>query len=387
MGTKNRRGGSCRSIAAVVGSLLVLAWGVPPPAGAEPFFYLFTDISRLGDGVPEGCDPKRVSKTPSINNNGLIVFAKKNLQCQGSESSLDVVTISRGGDGQSLAQISSFVNLSLDLEQFAMSLNNEGDVAWTFSPREVEVRKRSDGLITTIAKTFSGASLLPFPTPDEPFSVVSINESGTVAFSARIADSPVRGEAIFTGTGGPTTKIEALFSFSRALQYRAVQINNKGTVAFKRVERVNSVLGSWIVLYLPSPLSPTGFVPRVVASTEGVDGFKNLGDQISLNDSDTVAFTGTLANGVEGVFTSSGGPITTVADSTGPFRTFMEPSINAAGRVAFRARMDGDFPGIFIGPDPVLDRVVGYGDRLGNRAVRSLALGPEGLNDLGELAF
>lgn len=44
--------------------------------------------------------------------------------------------------------------------------------------------------------------------------------------------------------------------------------------------------------------------------------------------------------------TGSGGPLTTVADTSGPFESFAffgGPSINDRGRVAFGAALDGEF--------------------------------------------
>jgi hypothetical protein len=81
-----------------------------------------------------------------------------------------------------------------------------------------------------------------------------------------------------------------------------------------------------------------------------------LGQFLSISDSPTissngiVAFEAALVSGGEGVFTGSGGPVTTIADSTGVFRTFSaHPSVNAGGTVAFRAQLDTLNTGIFTG--------------------------------------
>jgi hypothetical protein len=71
---------------------------------------------------------------------------------------------------------------------------------------------------------------------------------------------------------------------------------------------------------------------------------------------------------VLGIFTSRGGPVTTVADSTGPYSSFREPSLNDLGDVVFTADLDEFGPngvqiqGVFTGPDPVADKVLQAGD-------------------------
>ena len=68
-----------------------------------------------------------------------------------------------------------------------------------------------------------------------------------------------------------------------------------------------------------------------------------------LNNNGTVAFTGILDNGDEGVFTGHGGPLTTIAISS--FNDFNPPTINNRGQVAFMLREDnsGAGIGVFVG--------------------------------------
>ena len=71
---------------------------------------------------------------------------------------------------------------------------------------------------------------------------------------------------------------------------------------------------------------------------------------------------------VQGIFTSRGGPVTTVADSTGRYASFGRPSLNDLGKVVFTADLDEFGPnglpiqGVFTGPDPVADKVLQAGD-------------------------
>src|ERR687898_1422601 len=83
------------------------------------------------------------------------------------------------------------------------------------------------------------------------------------------------------------------------------------------------------------------------------------------------------------------GTPTVVADTTGAFAFFgfRPPSINNDGEVAFHATLDDGTSGIFVGPDPVADRVISTGDTLDGSTVQNLTFCEEGLSDSGELAF
>jgi hypothetical protein len=115
-----------------------------------------------------------------------------------------------------------------------------------------------------------------------------------------------------------------------------------------------------------------------------------------LNDSGTAAFYRSFVDEasqefVEEIVTgSSGGPLTTVANTRGEFGSFgfRPPSLNNEGDVAFHATLD-DFStsGIFVGPDPVGDRVIATGDTLDGATVQNLTFCEEGLSDSGQLAF
>jgi hypothetical protein len=83
------------------------------------------------------------------------------------------------------------------------------------------------------------------------------------------------------------------------------------------------------------------------------------------------------------------GALTTVADTRGEFASFgfRPPSLNKAGDVAFLAELDSGGSGIFVGPDPVADRVIRTGNTLDGAEVTGLNFCEEGLSDSGELAF
>jgi len=183
----------------------------------------------------------------------------------------------------------------------------------------------SGGPITTIADS-SGpfASITLFP---------SLNDSGTVAFGASL---DAGGEGIFTSSGGLITTIA----------------DSSGPF--------------------------DSLVPHLFPEVPF----------ISLNDAGTVAFTASLDAGGDGIFTSSDGLITTIADSSGPFAAFFaETLINDSGMVVFFGSLDSGGFGIFTGPDPVADEVIRLGDRLFGSTSTRLIMAPDGLNNSGQIAF
>jgi hypothetical protein len=117
---------------------------------------------------------------------------------------------------------------------------------------------------------------------------------------------------------------------------------------------------------------------------DGID----VSAELAVDEAGRVAFA-TAA----GVFVADGQNVWRVAGST-TFDGF-EPSgigVDAGGRIAFIARLSpaGMGRGIFVGPDPVLDRVIAAGDPLAGSVVVDLVLAPSrsiAMNAAGQLAF
>jgi hypothetical protein len=116
--------------------------------------------------------------------------------------------------------------------------------------------------------------------------------------------------------------------------------------------------------------------------------FSGFGTGLALNASGTVAFFAALDVGGAGIFTGSGGPTATIADTNGPFSSFGEPNLNDLGTVAFIAGLDIGGFGIFTGPDPNLDAVIRDGDPLFGSTVNALGvINSPFLNNAGQLAL
>jgi hypothetical protein len=228
----------------------------------------------------------------------------------------------------------------------------------------------SGGPLTTIARTEPGDfNFFVFDT--------SLNNGGQVAFSAELDPQFNFDEGLFVGSGGPVTTVYLASTSDFAGALGRPSINDAGEIAFE--ERLDNGTDG-IFLFTG------GRFLTIVDDRGRVDSARDP----QLNNGGLVVFNAALDNGERGVFTQGRrGPLTTVADSSGPFSffSFFGPAINDAGQVAFGASLDtGEF-GIFTGPDPVADRVIATGDRLMGSTVISVTVCSEGLNNAGEIVF
>lgn len=221
----------------------------------------------------------------------------------------------------------------------APGLNNAGTVAYIAGHDGTSTlyTKSSYGATTTIADTSANSNLKDFllggvdvqrgAGPFAAYTLPSINDQGEVAFNA---DLKTGGKGIFTGNGGALTTI------------------------------VDTSSGPFTKFSVPS-----------------------------LNNNDQVAFDAGLADGGSALYISKGGKLTTLADTNGLFKdlTKSDVALNQKGQVAFLADLDNGTTAIFDGPDPVANKVISVGDKLGNSTVQALFISHDGLNDLGQIAF
>lgn len=287
------------------------------------------------------------------------------------------------------------------------SINNNGVVAFWASLRSggEGVFRGSGGSITTIADTTSTFTSFGGNT--------SINDSGTVAFYAALNSGA---SGIFRGSGGAFTTIADNTSFFPLGS--APSINSSGTVAFF-ANRPTFVAGIY---------AGNGGAPFTIIDTSGP---LTLFSHPSFNDSGTAAFLAALdgAGSGSGVFRSSGGAVTTIANASGSFSMFFgnpsinssgtvafatpgaiaygsggpaviladtlgpfsafdgDPSINDTGSIAFFARLDSGGSGIFTGPNPIADKVIATGDTLFGSTVTVTNFFTQGINDSGQVVF
>jgi hypothetical protein len=274
---------------------------------------------------------------------------------------------------------------------FNPSINDAGQVSFAArldggnKPDTEAILRGSGGKkMTTIATTAGRFNFFGFDT--------SISNSGEVAFRAELDEELGFVEGLFSGTGSKkSVTTHYLNSSDVTLDGQQVRfdgrdsrpsINNDGNIAFDE------------------SIQPS-FDPGIFEGREGTfqtiaapDPNVFVGVPV-LNDGGTAAFErsfffdGATQEFVTEIVTGSGGALTTVADTRGEFGSFgfRPPSLNNQGEVAFVATLDDGTTGIFVGPDPVEDRVIATGDTLDGETVTGLTFCEEGLNDSGQLAF
>ncbi|HPG24611.1 MAG: hypothetical protein H6748_04055 [Spirochaetaceae bacterium] len=103
----------------------------------------------------------------------------------------------------------------------------------------------------------------------------------------------------------------------------------------------------------------------------------------SLNDAGFAAFRASMVTGGTGIFAANGLGYYDVADSLGPYSSFLsQVEINDGSVVLFGAFLDvgGGASGIYVGPDPIADRIV-------DKSPPYLGLGLYAISDSGTAVF
>ena len=344
---------------------MALVTGLAGPALAQT--YSFT---KVADSAADGFDPFSFG-CASINARGDIAFRAGRLADDGFNT-VDGIYRVNAADG-------TITTIAEEGKRFASlgnnpSMNDLGEVS--FAARLTgggEAIVKSDGKkLTVIASTKKDFNFFGFDT--------SINNSGVVAFKAELDEASGFDEGLFSGDGGKVTTHYLASTSDFDGNDSRPSINNAGAIAFE--ESVNFDDGVFVT-------DGTGF-----ATIAAPDPDQSVGEPV-LNDAGTAAFERSFFDPVQNEFvseivTGDGGTLTTVADTRGPYGSFgfRPPALNNSGDVAFHATLD-DFvtSGVFVGPDPVADRVVVTGDTLDGATVLGVTFCEEGLNDSGQLAF
>ena len=126
----------------------------------------------------------------------------------------------------------------------------------------------------------------------------------------------------------------------------APSINARGVVAFHAGKAGIPGMGDGI-------FTSTGGSIATIVDTSGP--FTGFNDRLSINDAGTIAFLASVKVGSPGIFTSHAGSITTIVDTSGPLTAVGIPAINNAGTVAFFGCLDT------LNPSCPLDRTAAQG--------------------------
>lgn len=347
---------------------LALMMTLASPAQAQDYSFTRVADSTAGDFDPFsfGC--------ATINARGDIAFRAGRVSPDGFNIIPGIYRVNADGSLTTIAEDARrFVTLG-----FNPSMNDLGQVSFAAridggkKPDTEAILRGSGKKLTTIASTADEFNFFGFDT--------SISNSGEVAFKAELDEEFNFEEGLFSGSGrAVTTHYLASTSDFDGNDSRP-SINNLGSIGFD--EAVNFDSGIFA--------GRAGAFTTIAAPDPDVSVHSPV-----LNDAGTVAFYRSFFDEAtqqffEEIATGDGGPLTIVADSSGGFGFFgfRPPSQNNAGDVAFLATLD-DFStsGIFVGPDPVADRVIATGDTLDGATVQNLTFCEEGLSDSGQLGF
>ncbi|HEY7088032.1 MAG TPA: hypothetical protein VH518_08085, partial [Tepidisphaeraceae bacterium] len=226
---------------------------------------------------------------------------------------------------------------------------------------------------TVAVTTASGG---PFITLDS--SSLAINSAGLVSFTG--STSGING--VYAASVGSSTITIADSSGPLNVFTGLTSINDSGVIAFQSTFDGGLTVGVF---------KGSGGALTPLADSSGSLGTSPTVP--SINASGLTAFaSNTDSAGVTGVFTASGGPVTTVMDSTGPYSSFETiptngPSMNASGKVIFRATPDIGLSGFFDGPTPAANKVIAIGDLLDGSQVMFLSALGSRINDAGQFVF
>ena len=344
---------------------------------AAPAYAAKYGFTKVADSARDDFNPNSFT-CASINNQGDIAFRAGRTSPDGLNSFDGIYRANADGSLTTIAE-------DPDRSRFGFlgnfpSINDLGDVSFAanLAPGFDQAVLRGNGTeLTTIATTTEEFNFFGFDT--------SVNNSGEVAFKAELDNFD---EGLFSGSGGEVTThyLNSTDVFLDGQQVRfggndsRPSINNLGDIAFD--ETIQPAFDSGIFVGREGSF-------RTIAAP---DPNRSVQEPV-LNDEGTAAFETSFFDETGQFVTAivKGNPLTTVADTTGPFGFFgfRPPAINNNGDVAFSAILDDDFPNtsIYVGPDPKKDRVIGTGDKLDGATTSNVSFCEEGLNDSGQVAF
>ena len=365
-------------LAIVVVGVLACGWVAAPVPALAATIYDFTLIATSNTGAIHNVG------VPAINDSGAVAF-QASLSAGG-------FAVFRGSGGALTTIVNSndgvFNTFSLGAQPM---INNSGTVAFfgqlnPGAPGNPSSTSATNGIFTGNGTTITPIALADGSTYSSISFVPSINNNGVVAFQAGLAAG---GQGIFTGDGTTTNTIVTTSTNVLGIP----DINDAGTVAYW--ERMGTFPGPFTF----GVFSSDGTTTTTIAQTGS--GFFIFGSGTAspkINDNGTVGFTA-VSLGLQGIYTGSGGALTDVVDSSGPFNISFATSnfsLNDSGEVAFLSDLKAGGTGIFTGPDPVNDKVIETGDPLFGSTVANVAFHTNlnfsasndgGLNDNGALAF
>lgn len=338
-----------------LGFVLAVMWSsavslLAPGADASPINYEFVKIAETDGSIVN------LGGAPSLNELGIVSFKAT------FDTGLQAILSGSGGALATVADTSGPFS-ALD---GSTSINDAGIVAFRaiFGAGGQGIFTGDGVGLTTIADTSGPLSSVFSP---------SMNQSGSVAF---VGNLDAGGQAIFAGNGGGLTKIYDTTGVFDGFT-GVVELADNSLIAFKA-----QIEGPSDGIFVGDGASPT-----TIATTFN-STFQILGDTPSVNSLGTVIFAGVEAGLLPGVYVAVGNPPVPLLliEESGAFSALRNPAISEDGRIFFEAHLITGERGIFTGPDPINDRVIGSGDALFGSVVDGVTFF-RGINTRGMFAF
>jgi hypothetical protein len=334
------------TIAAAAGCL-------PLSSGVQAQSYTFTKVFDSSAGF----EPSEIG-CPAINGGGAIAFRAR----QSSSGVYRVFRADAGGITTIAASTAGFSSIAPN-----PSMNGGGDVAFVvnLSSGGQQVLRGNGGPLAMIAQTSSG--------PFRLFGLdTAVNDLGEVAFKAQLDNLD---HGLFTGSGGAIT-VRYLANHSPFTgDNSGPWINNSSQVAV--LEFLDSG-GSGIFLSQPN---------KDIVTIGKSSGSIAIPFVPVVNSFGVVAFGAIMDSGPTAILAGNGGRLFTIVDSSGPFVSFGDPSLNDMGAVAFTGSLANGVQGLFVRTATATATVLLTGDILDGSPVSFITACRGALNNLDQLAF
>lgn len=295
---------------------------------------------------------------PVINNEGTLAFYGVKDSISPFEQG---IYVSRGSQVSPLYLAGSSFFLS------DLSINDAGQLAFIHSDSgEHYLRSGTDASTLTLVADTTG----PFRSP---LSQLEVTNSGELVFQGRLDGQDTFG--IYRGPDPVVDRIADAQSGVGLISLMSVAPDD--TVFFRGAQ------GQDLAVYKPGSNGPE-LVFNFDAQLSNASGYQE-------NASGQRVFSAFVRDEgfVEALFRGPDVVADRVVDTSGKFSDILgsTATITGNGTIIFQADLDNGVSGIFVGPDPVEDKVVAEGDPLFGSTIANLHIGDEGVNDLGQVAF
>lgn len=303
---------------------LLLALLSGPVSAAQPRGFTFTKIL-------DNSSPMTFVSAGSLNDQGAVAIT---VHMEGAGYAVLV------GDGRTLSSVAETAVGSFG----PATIDNRGDVVFAADSREGRrILLSRNGRLSTLVDTGARAAGNPV-----------VNARGTVAFTAFRATG---GQSVLALDHGEITEIA---SHMRAIL--TLDINERGQVL--SMDDPGRPASSRLIV-------GDGRTTWIVADA-AVDLHSGLFLQAAINDRGTVAFSAFLGEEGQRIYLADPrGGLTPVITSDGPFGFLTLAGLTNSGTPVFTASLDAGGRGVFVGPDPIADRVIATGDTLDGLRVTS----------------